>query len=195
MAIPTKTEIAKKAENLARFMKQIDGDGKIKESTGMSMVRSAIRLTWMRAPNKLAVLEQARVPDMNPATRTKWLFQCAICGKMFKQTDIEVDHVIGEHKFTQPTDFVSYWDNMLNVPMDGLQVLCIEDHRIKTYMERKGCTWEEAVAKKVVIKYGNKPVKEQKAYLKKEGFKPAETTNAEKREKCWTILHEQGMIS
>lgn len=194
MVTPTKKEIAKKKSDLEKHLKCLDEDGRIKQTKAVSALRSAIRLTWMRAPNKLAVLEMARVPDMNPATRTKWLFKCAICGNMFKQADVEVDHIIGNHKFTDPDDFPTYWDNMLNVPISGLQVLCKEDHSIKTFQEGRGISWQEAVDKKVVIRYCNWKVAKQKEYLKKEGFKPAEISNAEKREKCWTKLYETGKI-
>lgn len=198
MVTPTKSEIAKKAKDLECHMKKLTPDGRIKETTAMSQVRLAIRQVWMRAPNKLAVLEKARTPDMNPTTRTKWLFKCAICEGMFKQSDIEIDHIIGENKFTKPEDFESYWKNVLNVSIDGLQVLCAGEggcHPIKSYQEKHGLTWQQAVDKKVIIKHCNWPVSEQKEYLKMEGFKPAEVTNAEKREKCWTKLYGQGKLS
>lgn len=198
MVVPTKAEIDKKAKDLEAHMKKLTPDGRIKETIAMSQVRSAIRQVWMRAPNKLAVLEEARVPDMNPATRTKWLFKCAICGKMFKQSDIEIDHIIGENKFTKPRDFESYWKNVLNVSIDGLQVLCAVAggcHPTKTYQEKHGLTWQEAIDRKVIIKYGNLATNKQKDLLKNEGFKAKDISNQEKRDKCWTLLYEQGKIS
>jgi hypothetical protein len=201
MVTPTKKEIEKKASDLEGHMKFLTPDGRMKEGKAMSMVKSSIRQTWMRAPNKLAVLEMARTPDMNPATRTKWLFKCAACEGMFKLSDIQIDHIVGNHSFKVPSDFQSYWDNILNVPISGLQVLCATDkgasgcHPIKTYMEKVGCTWQEAVDKKVIIKHCNWPVKEQKEYLKMGGFKLTQTNNATNREKCWTQLYESGMIT
>jgi hypothetical protein len=201
MVTPTKKEIEKKASDLEGHMKKLTPDGRIKEGAAMSMVKSSMRQTWMRAPNKLAVLEKARTPDMNPATRTKWLFKCNICEGMFKQADIQIDHIVGNQSFKTPSDFESYWDNILNVPISGLQVLCATDkgasgcHPIKTYMEKVGCSWQEAVDKKVIIKHCNWPVKEQKEYLRMEGFKLTQTNNATNREKCWTKLYELGMIT
>ena len=195
MVVPLKQDIDKKKEALASHLKKLDPEGRIKEKPAVASLRSAIRQVWMRAPNKLAVLEQARVPDMNPDTRTKWLFKCAICEGMFKQADVEVDHIEGNNKFTEIADFQSYWDNVLNVPTSGLQVICVDEHRIKTYMEAAGCTWDEAVARKLIIKHLNLGVAEQKKLLAKHGFKGIEVSNAEKREKCFTKLNEEGKLS
>lgn len=195
MPVPSKADIDKKAKALQDHLKKLNPDGSIKESTAMSMVRSAIRQVWMRAPNKLAVLEQARIPDMNPATRTKWLFECAICKGKFKATDVEVDHKRGNQKFTKPEDFLSFWDNILNVPASGLQVLCCEDHSVKTYQESVGCTWEEAVALKKVIKKESLKVPAQKKELTSFGYKPSQISNKEKRRKCWLELNEKGLLN
>lgn len=192
MAIPSKEDIRKKKEALEKHLKKLDEEGKIKEGTGISMLKSSIRQVWMRAPNKLAVLEQARIPDTDPTTKTKWLFKCAICGNYFKQADIEIDHKKGNHSFKQIEDFEYYWNNILNVPTSELQVLCKETcHAIKTYMERYGGTWEEAKSMKEVINRLKQPVAKQKEELLAAGYKPAEISNKDKRRKCYEeILNE-----
>lgn len=191
MPVPTKAEIAKKQKDLEGFLKKLDAEGKIRETIAVSMVRSAIRQVWMFAPNKLAVLLQAMEPDLDPVTRTKWLYRCAICDKLFKLKDVEVDHKLGEHSFLKPEDFMSYWENILNAPTTSLQVLCIEDHRVKTYMEANNITWEAAVAKKKFIAKTKQKAGEQKKELLALGYKPSQVANQEARDVCYEeILKE-----
>lgn len=194
MAVPLASEIAKKKKDLEGFLSKLDEDGRMKEKGAVAMLRSAVRQTWMRAPNKLAALLLAMEPDLDPNTRTKWLYKCAICGERFKQADVEVDHVVGEHTFTRVEDFQNYWDKMLNVPVSGLQVLCVEDHSTKTYMERHAITWEEAVARKKIIAKLKQSTCDQKKELLKYGYKASEVSNAEKREACYIELFNKGEL-
>ena len=188
MAVPSEEDIQKKQDKLQSFLKVLDDDGKLPERRLISKLRSAIRQVWMRSENKLAVLEQARVPDMDKATRTKWLFRCNICEEMFKESDVEIDHVRGNHSFTVLDDFENYCDKILNAGSKDLQVLCKGCHSVKTYMEGNDLTWEQAVKEKWVIEKTNQKVDKQKKELLSEGFKPKDITNQEKRKECYRIL-------
>lgn len=195
MVVPLKADIKKKEDVLNGFLKQLDENGRLPEKKLVSMLRSAIRQVWMSAPNKLAKLELARIPDMNPSTRTKWLFKCEHCGEMFKQTDVEVDHIKGNHTFTELSDFENYCDKILNASLDDLQILCVEDHATKTYLERHNLSWDEASKIKKAIKLENDvggkkkgSAARQKDFLKGKGFKPSEISNADKRRECFIKL-------
>ena len=195
MVTPTKTEIDKKRKDYEKNLKKIDDTGKLSEKWAISSLRSAIRKEWMKNPVKLAVLYEAMVPDMNPDTRTKWLYKCAICGGMFKASEVEVDHCIGEHSFTSIDDFKNYWDNILMVPKSGLQVLCIEDHETKTYSERYNVPWDEAILKKTIIKKMNQPAKKQIEELLSYGYTKKDLTNSDKREIIYRILVDEGRLN
>lgn len=194
MPVPTDKEIAKKEKELEDLLKKLDEDGRIRENLAISSLRSAIRKEWMRAPNKLAALALARVPDLDPNTRTKWLYKCAITGKLFKAADVEVDHCFGNHSFTKIEDFPEYWDKILNAPLSELQVVNKESHAIKTYMEKHNITWEEAVARKAVIKKMKQTAKDQKKELLSFGFQNKDISNEEKRESCYEKLWEEGKL-
>lgn len=198
MTIPTPDDIAKKKAELNKHLKHLDGDGKIKPNKLLDMVRSSLRKTWMSSPQKLAYLEQTRIPDMNPATRTKWLWRCEICGELFKLDDINVDHIHGNHSFTKLSDFENYVENILNVPITGLQILCIEDHMIKTYLEKHKLSWDVAVLVKKAIKLENEiggkgkgVAARQKKYLLSKGFKAKDIGNEDQRRECFIKLVEK----
>lgn len=198
MAVPSKKDIDKKAKELEKHLKQLDETGRLTEKKLTSMLISAIRQVWMSAPNKLAKIEQARIPDMNPKTRTKWLFQCEHCKGFFKLSDIEVDHIEGNHTFTKLSDFENYCDKILNASLDEMQILCVEDHATKTYLEKHGLTWEEASKIKKAIKLekeiegnGKGAANRAKKYLMSKGFKASEVSNYTKRRECFIKLIEE----
>jgi len=177
MTVPTQIDIKKREAKLKQFLKSLNEDGSPQEKHVVSTVRSAIRSTWMKSNTKLAYLYMNTIPDMDDSTRTKWLVRCEICGEAFKLNDIEIDHKSGNHSFTKVEDFKSYFDNILMVGFDDLQILCKEDHAIKTLQERMGITWEDAVIEKQVIALCKS--KKDKAWLKGRGVVPA--SNEEKR--------------
>lgn len=177
MVVPTKAEIDKREDKLKTFLKKLDKDGKPKEQFVMSVVRSAIRQAWMKSDTKLAYLYMNTIPDMDESTRSKWLFKCEICEGLFKLNDIEVDHKHGHHKFTNLDEFRSYFENILMVGFDDLQILCKDDHAIKSLAEAQNLTWDQAVIEKQVIDICKK--KEDKQFIKENGLVPA--SNAEKR--------------
>lgn len=181
MAVPTKTDIAKRKVNRDKLAKKITEDGHLKEAELIRIVRNAIDRAWMTAANKLVFLEDRVVPDMDSKTRTKWLIKCNHCGNMFKLTDVQIDHRVGEFPCTSREEFFGYIMSRLDVGFDDLQVLCIEDHQIKTLAERNGITFEEARIEKQVIAVCKGSVSSVKAFLTKRGITPA--GNAEQRKK------------
>ena len=194
MVVPTKAEIEKKEKQYQQHLKKLDEEGRMKDHLAINSLRSAIRKEWMRNPAKLAVLHEAMVPDMNPDTRTKWLFKCAITGNLFKASEVEVDHIKGEHSLIKAEDFLEYYDKILRTPKSMLQVLSKEAHAIKTYMERYNVTWEEAVSRKKLIAKINQKSGDQKRELSALGFSPVEISNAEKRESIYQKLFEEGKL-
>jgi hypothetical protein len=181
LAVPSAEDLAKKRSALEDHQKHLDEAGKLTEKKLTSMLRSAIRQVWMKAPNKLAKLEMERIADMDPNTRTKWLFKCAICGGMFKQTDVEIDHKCGNHSFTKLDDFPNFCDKILNAPHDELQVLCKHKcHATKTYAEKQGISFEEAIVEKKVVAFGKKPANGQKSTLVQLGLPEGKNANERK---------------
>lgn len=181
MPVPSKADIAKRKANRDKLAKKITADGHLKDGELVRIVRKAIDAAWMTAANKLVLLEDRVIPDMNPNTRTKWLIKCDHCGNLFKLTDVQVDHIVGEFPCTEPEHFFGYIMSRLDVGFDDLQVLCIEDHQIKTLAERNGISFEEARIEKQVIAICKGSTSSVKAFLSERGITPA--GNAEQRKK------------
>lgn len=150
--LPTQIDIEKRKKNLDKFLGQIDPvTGKTAEKKAISVVRGAIRQAWMKSPTKLAYLYSKTYPDMNPATRTKWLVDCECCGGSFKTTDVEVDHIQGCNAFSTVEQFEDYFRTILLAGFDDLQILCKECHAIKTLQDKLGLTFDQAAIEKQVI--------------------------------------------
>lgn len=152
MTVPSQTDIKKREDKLKEFMKKLNEDGSPQEKHVVSVVRSAIRQAWMKSDVKLAYLYSKTIPDMDDQTRTKWLVKCEICGKLFKLTAVQIDHKLGNHSFTKVADFENYFNNILMVGFDDLQILCEDDHLSKTLSEKLGISFQEAVLEREVIK-------------------------------------------
>ena len=159
MTIPSQLDIKKREAKLQQFLKKLDADGKPQEKHVLSVVRGAIRTAWMKSDVKLAYLYMNTIPDMDDKTRTKWLVKCEMCGELFKLTDVEVDHRNGNHSFTKVEHFESYFNNILMVGFDDLQILCRDDHLAKTLSESLGISIEMARTEKKVIAICKQSVK------------------------------------
>lgn len=191
MTLPTQADITKRKTNLEKLLKQIDREtGKSIEYKMLTVVRGAIRKSWMSSPTKLSYLELGIVPDMDDTNRRKWKCQCEICKEWFKIADIQIDHVDGHNTFTQKSDFENYFDSILMVGYDGLQRLCLDCHSVKTYMDAHGLTFEQAEKEKGVIKIINLTAAQQKKWLKDRGVK-AGSNEEIRRNQIRNVLEEE----
>ena len=167
MAKPSKADLEKKHEFKQSLIKTIGGE-RASEKSLCTIVRSNIRQTWMMHPVRLLKLELTRIPDMDPNTRTKWLWECVCCKQRFKGLDIQTDHIKGEHSLLKIADIGPYATSVLDVTVDDLQILCLQCHAEKTYAERYGVTLEYAkIELKVIdwLKPKNNKVDKQKKFL------------------------------
>jgi hypothetical protein len=175
VAVPTKADLAKREKLLQGFLKLVDETGRSSEKRNVAMIRGAIRLTWMKSPVKLSLLYKRAIPDMNPNTRTKYLYKCEQCDKLFPQNQVEIDHRHGNHTFTSVAQFESYYSNILDVCWDDLQLLCIPCHQTKTLMESHGLTFKEAQLEKRVIAACKGTAAVVKKWMIQRGMTPAST--------------------
>lgn len=175
---PSEQDIKKRKEKLGGFLKKLDkNNGKATEAEMIRVVRGAIRQSWMKSPTKLAFLNMHIHPDMDDTNRRKWKIQCMCCGEWFKEGDVEVDHIEGNHSFSKISDFENYFTKILQVGFDGLQILCKGCHKIKTHAEKRGITFDEASIEKQAIAIIDE--KSDRAWLTERGIVPA--SNAVKR--------------
>jgi hypothetical protein len=190
MTVPSTADLQKRANKLAQFKKRIGPDGRPIEKQVISVVRSAIRQAWMKSDVKLAFMYSRTIPDMDDTTRTKWLYECEICRNRFKETEIEVDHKYGHHVFTKLEEFNNYFDKILMVRSEDLQILCKDNkkkgytgcHSIKTLSESHGLSFEDARATKQAIEFNKKSVKNVVALITRFGYNAASTKDKRRQQ-------------
>ena len=180
MTAPSQADIKKREDKLKEFMKKLNEDGSPQEKHVVSVVRSAIRQAWMKSDVKLAYLYSKTIPDMDDSTRTKWLVRCEICEGLFKLSDVEIDHVyVGGSSFTKVEDFPNYFNNILMVNFDGLQVLCKEGcHRTKTLSESLNISFDDAKIEREVIQICKMKAAQIDKWLSDRGVKVAKSPQA-----------------
>lgn len=123
------------------------------EAAFMSYVRGGFRKSiWSRYPVKTSFMKANRIRQINPKTgKMCYGFECAVCKEFYPQSNIEIDHIKGNHKFKTLDDASDYFKAILYVDYEDLQAMCKDCHRIKSYAERMGISFEEASKKKRII--------------------------------------------
>mgnify|MGYP000318381085 CR=1 FL=1 len=194
MTIASKEDISKRKKKLDTWLRGLNEDGSMSEKKLCTLLRSSVRNVWMKHPVKLSYLYSKTYPDTNKNTRTKWLIDCEVCNRCFKTSEVQVDHIVGEHSLLSLEDVVPFAKSILGVSHKELQIVCVPCHEILTYSERYGVSIEEATAEKKVIVKINQPVSKQKVELKKYGIKDKDMSNADKRRYIYRKLLKEGKL-
>lgn len=145
-------------------------------------LRGHLRLLWSRYPAKIEWKKKQLVkPPAGYTGRAKMLGQCHYCSEMFAASHLEVDHV-------QQAGACSSWEtanqflyNLLDCN-DNWVLSCKPCHKIKSYAEKEGLSFEEARVAKKVIELTKLPTKDLLAFLAQHGYNdPSQVSNATKR--------------
>lgn len=99
-----------------------------------NLIRQALRAATLKWDTRNEVLKEAKVylktykknGDLSKRKRVK--FKCNACKKLFRQQEVEVDHIKPVGSFNQG------WDTVINnmfCEKDNLQVLCKRCHKEK----------------------------------------------------------------
>lgn len=92
-------------------------------------IRSAIRLVWLRSLSRGEALKKARV--------SKGIYLCSLCRRLYKNGEIEVDHVHPIIKYNETFLDLTIGEIINRYFFSELQVLCKSCHKEKTKLERK----------------------------------------------------------
>ena len=125
------------------------------ESSYMSWLRGGIRRIWSKHPVKLEFIKQNRVkiPNPKPNARVKevWGGKCALTGEYFVLNELECDHKEGNVSLKSVDDIQTFVEGILIVTLEDLQLVSKEAHKIKSYAEKQGISFEEARAEKEAL--------------------------------------------
>ena len=89
---------------------------------------------------------------------------------MFPFKQIEVDHRVGGNTLKSMNDLQSFIEAIVLVTEDDLQFVSKEAHKIKSYSEKQGISFEEAMAVKKAIDIVKQ--KKDKQFLEERGIIP-----------------------
>jgi hypothetical protein len=98
-----------------------------------SFVRSALRRAWTRWPPKYAVLNAAKRPVTGK--RHKAEYQCSVCDQWFKQSEVQVDHMLPVGSLNDYTDLPEFVARLF-VSEDKLRCICKKCHQGVTNANR-----------------------------------------------------------
>ena len=164
------------------------------ESSFMSWLRGGIRRIWAKHPVKLDFIKQNRVkiPNPNPNGRVKtvWGGKCALTGEYFVLNELECDHKVGNSSLKSVEDIQSFIEGVLLVTADDLQLVSKEAHKIKSYAEKQGISFEEAKIEKEVIEIIKQ--KKDKEYLQ-ENHLPVSSTQSARR--ATIVAHKLSLLN
>jgi 5-methylcytosine-specific restriction endonuclease McrA len=104
-----------------------------------SFIKGGIRTLSRRWPPRYESLNLALIGKrLDPATgKMSNRYKCAACGDMFKQADVQVDHI--DPVVSVEGGFIDWniYIKRMYCEVDGFQVLCSQCHNVKTQNERK----------------------------------------------------------
>jgi hypothetical protein len=135
---------------------QIQGVPWKTESAFWGWVRGVLRKGWSRHPVKLEFIKQHRKRIINPkqGSRNKveiWGMNCAVCNIDHPQADIEIDHKNAASSLRNIDDLKGFAERLFVVNFDDLRPVCKPCHKIISYSQKQGISFEEATIEKEVI--------------------------------------------
>lgn len=112
------------------------GNNTLTEAGYWGKIRSVLRRGFRFYPPIKLCKENSRRKYTGKNKRLKWEYECAKCGKWFKEKEIQVDHIVPLGSLKCGDDLAGFIER-LTCEVDGLQILCKSCHQTKTNKERK----------------------------------------------------------
>ena len=155
------------------------------------------RALWEKYPPKLKFKnERCAPPPIGLETRAKTGTHCALTGNWVGKSRLEVDHIVGEASLRGWEDFVPFCMHLLTTT-ENMQLVDKEAHKVKSYAERMGITFEEAQLRKSVIAFSKLPTNEMKNVLQShknyETIRSVVESKTKPSKKFLTEIYEQMM--
>lgn len=119
-----------------------------------SYIRGALRRgMWEKSPIKFDYKNKSvSSPPDGYTGRAKSGTECALTGEWTGKSKLEVDHIEGHKSLLCEDDVINFIIHLL--PLEGeLQLVDKEAHKVKSYAERMGITYEQALIRKDIIAF------------------------------------------
>lgn len=139
------------------------------------------RAVWEKYPPKLKFKnENCSKPPSSYTGKGRSGAHCALTGKWECKSKLEVDHIEGNVSLKDWEDLLGFIIHLCGTE-DDFQLVTRDAHKIKSYADRKGISFEEAILEKKVIAFSKKKADEQKRKLRSLGVGEEDLTSAAKR--------------
>lgn len=141
------------------------------KSAFFTYLRGALRQAiWNRWPGKIEFKkESAYSPPEDYQGRAKKLGTCALTGVEDAISKMEIDHIVGNISLKDWGDVLPFILHLC-ASKDNMQLVTKEAHKIKSYAEKKGISFEDAMIEKEAIAICK--AKQDVEWLKERGIKP-----------------------
>lgn len=120
---------------MKRNVKKTRNNGTMTESAFWSFIRSTLRQKSRWWKPIIECKKEARRAYKGENKRQKWEYQCNNCKKWWKDTEVEVDHIIPAGTLKSGKDLEQFVENLF-CEKEGFAVLCKKCHLEKTNKER-----------------------------------------------------------
>jgi hypothetical protein len=164
-------------------------------------LRGALRRLWSDYPlrkqwkaNQLRPVTQQERDDKMFHTSTKKVGECSLCNNWFPGSKLECDHLQSSNGCTSKETAEQFLWHCGGLTGDMFQLVCKPCHKIKSYAERQGISYEEAVIKKKVIAFMKNSTEDQFDFLSKYASESDVLRTRKDREKFFTKLLEEDKI-
>lgn len=156
-------------------------------------LRGGIRQLWSRYPAKLKWKQEQLVsPPKGYTGRAKKLGKCFYCGEFHAASSLEVDHVEQAGACNSWDTAQEFLRNLLDCN-NNWALVCKPCHKIKSYAERLGIAFEEALLQKRVIEFCKQEKQIVLDFCQSHGYNTSTLTNAEKRRKAVEAIFRGGI--
>jgi hypothetical protein len=106
--------------------------GTMTESQYFSKIRAILRNGFRYYKPMMIALELASRPSQSLNRKLKKEYQCNICKRWLKRTDIQIDHVQECGSLNSYEDIVPFIQRLTREDPSAYQILCKRDHKTKT---------------------------------------------------------------
>ena len=171
------------------------------EAEYFQWLRGQMRKAWSRHPIKIEFMKSKRVKapigkridKLTGLPKEVWAQTCVQCKLQHPQTNTEVDHIMRAGSFRNWQECEAWLMGLMQINFSELQILCKPCHKIKSYAETAGCSFEDAAAAKKAIAWmkANTPAQQTKFLLDK-GYPASVLGTLKKRRAHYTSYCRKG---
>lgn len=163
------------------------------ESQYWTWLRGALRQLWSDYPlrqvwkkNQLRPLttEEKLSKEFHPSTKN--VGQCSFCNKWMAGSKLECDHLVESEGCTSKETAESFLWHCGGTTAKDFRLACKPCHKIQTYSQRTGLSFELATAEKKAIEIIKS--KEDVSWLKDKGIVPAKNQKARRAQIVQELL-------